>query len=144
MTKYRRVSVDRVDRFVNLCENDITIIDQSGKRITLPATQNVARLTTPMPEYITIPGCPFPVVTDEVRGTISGLPDPEDGVVYITSYLVMQAALRPDVWCPATGNHHGAVKDEKRRVVAVRAFMQPYIEEEVEDGDEGDDEVSLG
>ena len=138
MTRYKRIQVDHVERFVNLCENDITIIDQTGKRITLPATQNVARLTTPMPEYSNIPGCPFPVVTDEIRGTISGLPDPEPGVVYITSYLVMQAALRPDVWCPATGNHHGAVKDEKRRVVAVRAFMQPFIEEEIDDniGDE--------
>jgi len=50
--------------------------------------------------------------TFEVKyGDITGLPDPEDGVVYIVSLLVLQATDRTDVVAPASG-HPGVVRKD--------------------------------
>jgi hypothetical protein len=43
-------------------------------------------------------------------GEVTGLPAPQDGVIYIVSALVAQAAKRSDVVSPATG-HPACVRE---------------------------------
>jgi len=56
-----------------------------------------------------------------VFGPIQGLPEPEEGTIYVASALVAQAAAnlgRTDVYSPATG-HPQAVRNADGQVVSV-------------------------
>ena len=69
----------------------------------------------------------LPVFLPPTFGAVEGLPEPQDGVVYIVSLLVasaLQAAgvSRPDVVCPGTGPQDGAVRDAQGHIVAVTRF----------------------
>ena len=55
-----------------------------------------------------------------VVGDVEGLPDPEDGVMFITSTMVAQAAKRPDIVAPDTGPT--AIREDGQ-VVAVTRFQ---------------------
>jgi hypothetical protein len=56
-------------------------------------------------------------------GQIENLPEPTDGVIYITSSLVAQAAQRVDVVSPDTGPT--AIR-ENGQIVAVRG-LQAFV-----------------
>ena len=58
-------------------------------------------------------------------GAIEGLPEPQEGVIYIVSALVAQQAIgRADVFGLGTGPLDGAIRDEKGHVVAVTSLVQ--------------------
>ena len=58
-------------------------------------------------------------------GPVEGLPEPQEGVFYIVSGLVLQhCAGRADVVAPATGPTHEAIRDEKGRIKAVTRFLR--------------------
>lgn len=64
-------------------------------------------------------------VCEQTFGEISGLPEPVEGVKYITSALVLTAAKaagRTDVVAPATG-HPACVRNEKGFIVSVPGFV---------------------
>ena len=58
-------------------------------------------------------------------GPVEGLPEPEEGVFYIVSGLVLQHCRgRADVVAPATGPSHGAVRDDEGRIKGVTRFLR--------------------
>ena len=58
-----------------------------------------------------------------VFGRVQNLPEPQEGVYYIVSALVADAARRPDVVSPATG-HPEVVRDEKGQIKSVPGFIR--------------------
>lgn len=56
-------------------------------------------------------------VTRAVYGDITGLPEPQEGVIYIVSALVALAARREDVLFPGP-----AIRDAEGRIVACRGL----------------------
>ena len=55
-------------------------------------------------------------------GEVTGLPAPQEGVLYIVSALVAQAAKRPDVVSPASG--HPNVIRNNGQIVSVPGFVR--------------------
>jgi hypothetical protein len=55
-------------------------------------------------------------------GEVTGLPAPQDGVLYIVSALVAQAAKRPDVVSPASG--HPDVVRVNGQIISVPGFVR--------------------
>ena len=57
-------------------------------------------------------------------GEVEGLPEPETGVVYIVSSLVLSACKdRTDLVAPAT-NHKDTKRNEKGHIVSVPGFVK--------------------
>ena len=57
-------------------------------------------------------------------GTVEGLPEPEAGVVYIVSAMVLSACKdRVDLVAPAT-NHKDTVRNEKGHIISVPGFVK--------------------
>lgn len=111
-------------RFVNLTQHPISVY--TGQDIvTHPTTGMVARLTTKQIVVGHIDD--VPIIRTE-WGEIVGLLEPEEGVVYITSSIVANAAQRRDVVSPCTSPQFG-VRDGNGYVIGTRAF-QCFIEGE--------------
>ena len=73
-------------RFENLTPHDVNLILPDGEVLTIPASGKVA----------------IPVVKTVFDTNVTDLPDPQDGVIYLTSTLVAQAVPdRDDVLVPA-------------------------------------------
>ena len=100
-------------QYVNLTPHSIRLND--GREI--PPSGTVARVSA---SYTPFDG---DGVCQAVFGQVQGLPEPKEGVLYITSALVAQAARRDDVVSPATG-HPEARRDEKGQIVSVPGFVR--------------------
>ena len=99
-------------KFVNLIGHDITI---SGHG-TLPRAEVSCRVETKQRIIGKVAGVPIAETHFE---QIANLPDPEEGVYYIVSRVVMDFVPfdREDVFCVDTGTT--AIRDENGQVVAV-------------------------
>lgn len=103
-------------KLINLTPHDITLVNRENNEITLviPASGVIARLKseTVVTGQVTIDG--FDVELTETRyGKIENLPDPEDGVIYITSSLVAgQCPDRSDVRIP-----NESVRNDKGQII---------------------------
>lgn len=113
-------------KLINLTPHEITIYLDGADPLVIPPSGMVARVAQ---EYVSVGnldlggGIAVPLVATQY-GAIQGLPDPVDGVFYITSALVAQAAWsqgRKDVLAPDTGA--GAVRDDQGRIVGVRRLL---------------------
>jgi len=110
---------------INLTPHDLTVYLADGTTLTIPPSGVVARVSqdyTPL-GTLNLGNAQVPLVAT-TYGAIQGLPDPVDGVFYITSALVAQAAWsqgRKDVLAPDTGA--GAVRDDQGRIVGVRRLL---------------------
>jgi len=65
-------------------------------------------------------------VCEQRFGDVTGLPEPADGVLYISSALVLTAAKaagRTDCVAPATG-HPDCVRSDKGLIVSVPGFVK--------------------
>jgi len=108
---------------INLTPHTINI-QTPREHITLePDSRGPARLESlPRPcDYLE--GCPCPVCQPAVITGISGLPDPIEGVFYITSAIVAEYAKRQDVLSPGTGPNDGAIRDNGRIVAVTQLNM---------------------
>lgn len=99
-------------RFINLTPHEITLND--GR--SFPPSGAIARVSTSYTQF------DEDGVATADFGDVSGLPEPEEGVIYIVSALVAQAAKRRDVVSPATG-HPEAVR-EAGQVKSVPGFIR--------------------
>lgn len=106
----------------------ITIINLTPHVVRLndgrefPPSGNVARVSSEYSEWSDahIEGVPTCVTT---FGDVIGLPDPQDGVAYIVSGMVMSACPnRLDIMAPATGHKDCVRKDGQ--VVSVPGFIR--------------------
>lgn len=107
-------------KFINLTPHPIRVLDVRGDTHEfVPSGQvvRVGQVTHEMPEV-----GEFRVRTNQ-SGQISGLPEPQDGVIYLVSGFVLAAAQgREDVLAPDTGPD--CVRDENGHIKAVRGFLR--------------------
>ncbi len=107
-------------RLVNLTPHAISLSLLNGEIVTLPSEGN-ARISTSPGESSYLEGIPVPLVGPSVFGPVMGLPEPQEGVIYVTSMLVAQRVLRPDVVSPDTGPTALRVDGQ---IVAVRNLVR--------------------
>jgi hypothetical protein len=62
-------------------------------------------------------------VCSQEFGDISGLPAPQNGVLFIVSGLVLAASDRPDLVAPATG-HPLAKRNSRGHIISVPGFVR--------------------
>lgn len=104
-------------KIVNLTPHDINIIGEIGEVVqTFPASGELARCSVSREQVDAINSVP---VNRTVFGEVTGLPEQQEGVVYIVSALVAQATKRDDVLIP-----DDAVRDEQGRIIGCKAFAR--------------------
>lgn len=101
---------------VNLTPHTINFVNPEGAEIlNLPPSGTVARVATNAQVVGDLDGIP---VTHTVYGEIEGLPEPQDGVIYIVSGLVRTACpSRSDLACPGL-----QVRDSEGRVIGCQSL----------------------
>lgn len=110
-------------KIVNLTPHDVVIFDINGDKHVYPS-EGVARVDTtdmPMPSLGEIPVVSFPI-----PGPVTGLPGPTSGVAFIVSLMVADhpnVRGRTDVFAPATGPKHAAIRDEQGRIKGVTRLV---------------------
>ena len=99
-------------KFINLTPHEITL--NNGAKI--PASGDVARVSVDFTEF------DADCICRHEYGEVVGLPEPQEGVCYIVSALVLAATDRKDVVAPATG-HAQCKRNEKGLIVSVPGFV---------------------
>ena len=105
--------------FSNLTPHQINVVDAAGApTLTLPASGTVARCKATATETERVDGVP---VFKTVYGEVEGLPEPQDGVLYVVSALVREAvkATRTDVVSPAE-----FVRDSEGKILGCKGFTR--------------------
>jgi len=110
-------------RFVNCTPHAINILREDGSIMTVESSGVVVRVETTQEIVGNIDGVP---VVRTVFNNVT-LPEPQDGVVYIVSTVVLQALqqmgiCRDDLVAPDTGPQ-SAVRDGTGQIVAIRRFQ---------------------
>jgi hypothetical protein len=115
--------IEMAVKVVNLTPHPVVIIPAEGKQVTVPPSGTVARVREVVEsagELVLEDGTKVPLRRKFLSSEIEGLPEPQDGVVYVVSYLAAQVAWsqgRTDV--VATGD---PVRDEQGHIVGVKSF----------------------
>jgi len=65
----------------------------------------------------------FPIARPFEWEQIDGLPDPQDGIIYVVSTIVAQRAMRADVLSPGTGPSDGCIRDEQGQIAGVTRLI---------------------
>jgi hypothetical protein len=103
---------------VNMTPHAISLADEAGEVVaTFAPSGQVVRMATSQEVVGELFGRPL---RRTVFGEVSGLPEPQDGVVYLVSSLIAQRVQRVDVVSPDTGP---TALRKDWQVVAVRAFQ---------------------
>lgn len=103
-------------KFINLTSHSITEVTTG---MTIPRSGIVARVKTQCDKVATHLGVPIYETT--LNGDIEGLPEPEEGTVYIVSSLVLNSIPINRVDVVAPGN---VQRDHKRRIVGCIGFRR--------------------
>jgi hypothetical protein len=107
-----------MSEILNLTPHPVSLADAEGNVLaTFPPSGQLARVATSTEVVGELMGRP---VSRTNFGEVAGVPAPVEGVVYLVSTLVAQAARRPDVVSPDTGPT--AIRKDGQ-VVAVRGFQ---------------------
>ena len=111
---------------VNLTPHALTLVAPSGEHTVLPPSGSVARVTSTPGAVEARVGFPCAVASPTTFGEVMGLPDPQDGTVFVVSGMVGSALAgrgRSDVFVPGTGPNDGAVRNESGHIVAVTRLV---------------------
>lgn len=105
-------------RLINLTPHAVNLI--ASEAITLPPSGMVARCAVERTQVgtIEVDGIEIPVNKTSF-GEVTGLPKPVEGIIYIVSALVAQAAKRDDVLMV-----DDTVRDEQGRIIGARALAR--------------------
>lgn len=108
---------------VNLTPHAVVLIS-GPDYVAFPPSGSVARVvTTSGGESFDVEGL-GPVLPSEVTEGVEGLPDPEDGKVFLVSgFVLANVKGRADVFAPATGPKHGVIRDDNGRIKGVTRFL---------------------
>lgn len=106
-------------KILNLTPHSLTLRAPDGTDTVIAPSGTVARVTATPGELETIPGVPVPVARPDAFGDVEGLPEFEEGTIYIVSALVGARVVRPDVFTLGTGPSDGAIRNDKGQVIAV-------------------------
>lgn len=104
-------------KFLNLTPHCINVVTASGEELfSIPASGSLARCIEQVEAAGSVEGVPL---VRKSFGSVEGLPEPVDGVLYIVSGLVLSALAgsRSDVVAP--GN---PVRDDSGRIIGCAAF----------------------
>ena len=108
---------------VNLTPHDIDVFSINVPPqllMRIAKTDSIARVEMTEKELGVIQGCP--VFAKVLSGTISGLPDPQDGILYVVSTMVLDAVKeRSDLLSPDTGP--SCIRDSSNRIKGITRFM---------------------
>jgi hypothetical protein len=110
-------------KIINLTQNDVVIYDIEGNKHVYPSEGNALVDTTDMPMS---PLGEIPVVSFPIPGPVAGLPEPVKDCAFIVSRMVLDhpnVRGRTDVFAPATGPKHAAIRDEKGRIMGVTRLV---------------------
>lgn len=121
MTDLTTPAPKKVTRFVNLTPHTVKFQLDDGTRVEFPS-EGLARVDNlySEPTSVEFNGKTMIVNSPVKYGPVQGLPEPEEGVVYIVSLIALTqpgVAGREDVVAPATGPKDGAIRftDEERK-----------------------------
>ena len=106
-------------KFINLTPHDVNLVMESGT-ISIPKSGEIARVGATTETIGEIDGIPV-VRTTFNPAEVTGLPEPQDEVIFITSTLVAQAVagIRDDVLVPAN-----LVRDENGVIIGAAALQR--------------------
>lgn len=110
-------------KIVNLTPHTVNIIDEKGNVTrSYEPSGTVARVSTVSQEVGTLDGVP---VVRTSYGDVEGLPDPQNGTVYLVSLVVGQALAgkRDDIYGPDT-SPESVVRDNQGQIVGVRRLVK--------------------
>lgn len=106
-------------QIINLTPHTIKVVDVNNQVIReYPASGIVARAATIAEAVGEVDGI---AVKHTAFGEVQGLPEPQDGVIYLVSMVVAQAVKRLDIIAPDTGP---TAYRENGLIVGVRNFTQ--------------------
>ncbi|MFN2495172.1 MAG: hypothetical protein ABR608_04590 [Pseudonocardiaceae bacterium] len=118
-----RLVVEVPPALVNLTPHPVLIKTATGVTVAIPPSGRVARCRTEPDRVlgtVQVDGHSVPLVVNDVTSAVLGLPEPEEGVLFVVSRLVALAApLRRDMVFP-----HDPVRDETGRTTGCRALAQ--------------------
>lgn len=101
-------------KMINLTPHTINFVT-NGIKIVIEPSGEIARVTCTSKVVDIINEIP---VTENEYGEVTGLPDPEEGTIYIVSSIVAQRCKdRTDVFIPSD-----SIRDEKGRIVGCKAL----------------------
>lgn len=106
-------------RFINLTKHPINIVGRKGQIETVEPDGTIARVTSVQKRVGQVNGYP---IYRSYLGEIINLPEPIEGVTFITSMIVASFANREDVVSPNTAPH-SAVRDGDGKVIGVKGFQ---------------------
>ena len=100
---------------MNLTPHTVNIVTESGEIIDYPASGVLARVSARTQVIGKLGNIP---ITRTVYGEVEGLPEPEEGTIYIVSSLVAQRVPeRTDVFVPSE-----SVRDDQGRIIGCRSL----------------------
>lgn len=105
-------------KLINLTPHDIVIEKEDGTRKTYPATGQVARVEVEDIIIGNIDG--IPVHKGKIK-KVAGIPQKQDGAMYIVSLFVLQNTDREDLISPDTSK---AIRDDEGKIIAVRGWRK--------------------
>lgn len=104
-------------KMTNLTPHEVVIVCNEGN-LVIPASGAIARVAVTSEQVDEVNG--IPVVRTVYSKEVEGLPQPEEGTIYIVSTLVAQACPdRHDLFVPAN-----LIRDEQGRVVGASALQR--------------------
>lgn len=109
--------------FINLTPHNICVLKQNGETQTIPPSGTVCRCSATTKLIDVIDDIE---IIETTYGELEGLPEPQPGVIYITSTPAAIKARqqgRIDVLSPDTGST--AIRNEHGHIVAVRRLQRP-------------------
>ncbi len=113
-------------RLINLTPHNIVIVGVNGAHMDVPPSGQVARCATIATDAGSVVVDGNTVRLRSVKmGDISGLPAPQDGVMYIVSQPVLQAAKlsgRVDCCSPDT-NPDSVIRDPSGQIIGVKGLI---------------------
>lgn len=106
-------------KFRNLTPHTINVHTPNGVR-TFEPDGTVARVSTTTVECTDVDGIP---TVQTFPGEVQGLPEPEEGVAYIVSGMVLNAIpFRYDVFAPGD-----LIRDENGRPIGCKGLRRPSL-----------------
>lgn len=102
-------------KYMNLTPHAITIMPDGSVPLVVPASGQLARVSTRTVQTGTVDGIP---VTETEYGSVEGLPDPDQDTIFIVSALVAgRCKERDDVFIP-----NESVRDDQGRIIGCRSL----------------------
>ena len=112
-----------MQNLINLTPHAISVYGPDGV-IDIPPSGQLCRVRSSQEAIGLLAGIP---VYEQSFDAVEGLPDPQEGHIFIVSSLVLRALAemgesRGDVVAPGTGPQDGCVRDTSGRILGVTRF----------------------